>query len=223
MAPGALSDEKPMKRMTLTAACLAAAFGIAGCKIVKTTPASDQSPAADASGDDARIAGILAETYDAKLLPEIAGKALSPADLKAKIAAGLETAGGMRGAGDGAAWNFAVAGQGKVVAANLTSRARTLDVDADGDGKADLTLQLGPVVKGTSLRDFAPALYDFTNFRDQIQFAQLGRALNDRAAAAIRLPEGDPVGHAVNFTGTVPLRKATDAWLVTPILLEVAP
>lgn len=65
-----------------------------------------------------------------------------------------------------------MAGQGKVVAANLTSRARTLDVDVDGDAKADLTVQLGPVVKGSSLRDFAPALYDFTSFRDQIEFAK---------------------------------------------------
>lgn len=212
-----------MKRMTLTAACLAAAFGIAGCKIVKTAPADDKSPSADASGDDARIAKILSETYESKLLPEIAAKALSTADLKTKLAAGLDTAGGQRGAGDGAAWNFAVAGQGKVVAANLTSRARTLDVDVDGDAKADLTVQLGPVVKGSSLRDFAPALYDFTSFRDQIEFAKLGRALNDRAAGAIKLAEGDPTGKTVTFTGVIALRKATDAWLLTPTVVEVAP
>ncbi|MBL4928344.1 DUF2291 family protein [Fuscibacter oryzae] len=212
-----------MKRMTLTAACLAAAFGIAGCKIVKTAPADDKSPSADASGDDARIATILSDTYDAKLLPEIAAKALPPIDLKAKLAAGLDTAGGQRGAGDGAAWNFAVAGQGKVVAANLTSRARTLDVDVDGDAKSDLTVQLGPVVKGSALRDFAPALYDFTSFRDQIEFAKLGRALNDRAAGAIKLAEGDPTGKMVTFMGVIALRKATDAWLLTPTVVEVAP
>lgn len=212
-----------MRSLTLTAAFLAATFAVSGCKIVKTTTADGSAPAADASGDDARIAGIVTDTYDAKLLPLIAEKALPVADLKAKLAAGLDSAGGQRGAGDGAAWNFAVAGEGKVVAANLTSRARTLDVDADDDGTADLTLQLGPVVKGTSLRDFAPALYDFTSFRDQIQFAQLGRALNDRAAAAIKLPEGDPVGHGVKFTGTFALRKAGDAWLVTPTMVEVAP
>lgn len=205
-----------MRSLTLTAACLAATLAVSGCKIVKTT-------ATEASGDEDRIAGLVIETYDAKLLPLIAEKALPVAEMKTRVAAGLDNAGGQRGAGDGAAWNFAVTGQGKVVAANLTSRARTLDVDADGDGKADLTLQLGPVIKGTSLRDFAPALYDFTSFRDQIQFAQLGRALNDRAAAAIKLPEGDPVGHGVTFTGTVPLRKATDAWLVTPTMIEVAP
>lgn len=212
-----------MKRMTLTAACLAAAFGIAGCKIVKTAPADGTSPSADASGDDARIATILTETYDAKLLPEIAAKAVSPVDLRGKLAAGIDAAGGQRGAGDGAAWNFAVTGQGKVVAANLTSRARTLDVDVDGDAKADLTVQLGPVVKGSSLRDFAPALYDFTSFRDQIEFAKLGRALNDRAAAAIKLAEGDPTGHEVKFTGTIALRKATDVWLLTPTVIEIAP
>lgn len=212
-----------MRSLPLTAAVLAAAFAISGCKIVKTTAADGSTPASDASGDEARIAGIVADTYDARLLPLITEKALAVADLRAKIASGLDGAGGQRGAGEGAAWNFAVAGQGKVVAANLTSRARTLDVDTDGDSKADLTLQLGPVVKGTSLRDFAPTLYDFTSFRDQIQFAQLGRALNDRAATAIKLPEGDPVGHEVKFAGTFALRKAADAWLVTPTVVEVTP
>jgi len=212
-----------MKRVILTAACLVAALGISGCKIVKTKPAGDGAPAADASGDDARIAGILAETWDAKLLPMIAEKALPAADLKAKVAAGIDAAGGSRGAGEGAPWNFAVKGQGKAVAANLTSRARTMDVDVDGDGAADVTLQLGPVVKGSALRDFAPALYDFTKFRDQIEFAKLGRALNDKAAASVTLPGGDPTGHQVTFLGVVSLKKATDPWLVTPVAVEVAP
>ncbi len=35
-----------------------------------------------------------------------------------------------------------------MVEANLTSHARKAMVDTDGDGKADLTLQLGPVIKG---------------------------------------------------------------------------
>ncbi|MFT4148816.1 MAG: DUF2291 family protein [Paracoccaceae bacterium] len=215
-----------MTRITLTAAftvACVAALGLTGCKIVKTRPADEQAPATDASGDDARIASILAESFDARLLPLIAEKGRPVADVRAAIAAGIDGAGGSRGPGGGAPWNFAVKGQGKVTAANLTSRARTLDVDTDGDGKGDLTLQLGPVVKGTSLRDFAPQVYDFTAFRDQIEFAKLGRALNDRAAGALTVPEGDPTGKDVTFTGVVPLKKADDPWLVMPVTLTVAP
>lgn len=48
----------------------------------------------------------------------------------------------------GAAWNFAVRGEGRVIAANLTSRAHRAQLDPRANGTADLTLQLDPVIKG---------------------------------------------------------------------------
>ena len=214
-----------MKQLALTAACLAAALSLSACKIVKTDSDGDKAIAADASGDDARIANLLAETWTQQLVPAITERALTVADLRAAVAGGLDGAGkahGKAGSGVGAAWNFAVKGEGKVIAANLTSRARVIEVDSDGDGSADLTLQLGPVVKGSALRDFSP-FYDFTNFRDQIEFAKLGRALNDAATTALTVPEGDPTGKTVTFTGVVALKSPTEAWLVTPIAIEAAP
>ena len=214
-----------MKSVSI-ALCLLAALALPGCKIVKTVAGSETAAAeAGEAGDDARIKALLDKTYDAELLPLIAGTALHLADLRVAIAAGLDTAGaahGNKGSGEGAAWNFAVKGEGKVVEANLTSRARKAMLDTDGDGKADLTLQLGPVIKGSSLRDVAP-FYKFGDFRDQIEFAKLARALNDRASAALRVPEGDMVGKTVSFSGTVDLKSGSDAWLVTAVTFAVAP
>ncbi|MCX7286596.1 MAG: DUF2291 domain-containing protein, partial [Rhodobacterales bacterium] len=196
---------------------LMAALALPGCKIVKTVPGAETAAAeAGEAGDDARIAALLDKTYDAELLPLIA-KGLPVADLRTALAGGLDVAGkahGHEGSGEGAAWNFAVKGEGKVVEANLTSRARKAMVDTDGDGAADLTLQLGPVIKGTSLRDVAP-FYKFGDFRDQIEFAKLARALNDRASGALAVPKGDLVGKTVSFSGTFDLKAATDPWLVT--------
>lgn len=210
----------------LVALALVAALALPGCKIVKTV-AEGEGPAAAAgeAGDDARIAALLDKTYEAELLPLIETKALSAADLRAALAGGLEAAGtahGNKGSGEGAAWNFAVKGEGKVVEANLTSRARKAMLDTDGDGTADLTLQLGPVIKGSSLRDVAP-FYRFGDFRDQIEFAKLARALNDRASAGLQVPEGELVGKTVSFSGTVDLKTVTDPWLVTVVTLSVAP
>ena len=205
---------------------LMAALALPGCKIIKNPPEGEAStviPEGEA-GDDARIAALLDKTYEAELLPLIA-KALPVADLRTALAGGLDAAGaahGNRGSGEGAAWNFAVKGEGRVVEANLTSRARKAMVDVDGDGAADLTLQLGPVIKGSSLRDVAP-FYRFGDFRDQIEFAKLARALNDRASAALVVPEGDIVGKTVSFSGTVDLKAATEPWLVTAVTLSVAP
>lgn len=204
---------------------LVAALALPGCKIVKTVAEGEGAAAvAGEAGDDARIAALLDKTYDAELLPLIAN-ALPVADLRVALSGGLETAGaahGNKGSGEGAAWNFAVKGEGKVVEANLTSRARKAMVDTDGDGAADLTLQLGPVIKGSSLRDVAP-FYRFGDFRDQIEFAKLARALNDRASAALVVPEGELVGKSVSFAGTVDLKAVGDAWLVTVVTFAVAP
>lgn len=204
---------------------LVAALAVPACRIVKTVAEGEGAVAeAGEAGDDARIAALLDRTYEAELLPLIA-KGLPVADLRAALARGLEAAGaahGKKGSGEGAAWNFAVKGEGKVVEANLTSRARKAMVDTDGDGAADVTLQLGPVIKGSSLRDVAP-FYRFGDFRDQIEFAKLARALNDRASAALVVPEGDLVGKTVSFLGTVDLKAAGDPWLVTVVTFSVAP
>jgi len=215
-----------MHRPLSVTLCLLVALALPGCKIVKTdTEGENAAAAAGEAGDDARIAALLDKTYDAELLPLIATNAMPVADLRTAIAGGLEAAGaahGNKGSGEGAAWNFAVKGEGKVVEANLTSRARKAMLDTDGDGKTDLTLQLGPVIKGSSLRDVAP-FYRFGDFRDQIEFAKLARALNDQASAALVVPEGELAGKTISFSGTVDLKAAGDAWLVTVVTLAVAP
>lgn len=207
-----------MSRLPTIALACVAAIGLTACKVIKNPePGAATEIASGEAGDDARIAALLDATLDSQLLPLIQAKATDSAALRTAILAGLDAAGttyGNRGAGEGAAWNFAVKGQGQVIEANLKSRARTAGLDIDGDGKADLTLQLGPVVKGTSLRDVAP-IYDFNDFRDQIEFAKLGRAINDRVAVVLTLPEGDLVGQMIGFTGAVTLKAATDPWLVT--------
>lgn len=209
-----------MRRAILVLAAGLAAFAVSGCRIVKA-PAAGSA----ADPDAAKIAAVVDETYAAKLVPLIGEKAAAADILVPAIAADLGSAGrqyGRRGAGEEASWTFAVTGQGVVVAENRESRAARLDVDVTGDGVADLALQLGPVVKGTALRDVAP-FYDFTDFRDQIQFAQLARALNDRATAGLALPAGALAGKTVAFAGAFSLHAAKDPILVAPVTLSVLP
>lgn len=101
----------------------------------------------------------------------------------------------------------------------MDTRARSASVDTDGDGQSDVTVQLGPVIRGTALRDVAP-FYKFDDFRDQIEFAKFARALNDRIKGMLTVPDDDPVGKVLRFVGVVPLKKASDALVVTPIEVE---
>ena len=101
-------------------------------------------------------------------------------------------------------------------------RAAKLELDTDADGAADLVVQLGPVIKGTALRDAADFIV-FTDFRDQIEFAKLARSLNDEAHKALALPEGDLTGKTMTFEGALTLRSASDAMALVPTLLKEVP
>ena len=204
---------------TLTA-CLAALTLVGGCKVVRTAPEVDAT--ADAGTDP--IAAFVAETYDAQLLPLVEAEAVEAGVLLAALDGGLEAAGTAHGiqATGGGAWTFLVKGEGVVVEADRESRAATLGVDVTGDGASDLRVQLGPVVRGTALRDAAP-FYEFTDFRDQMEFAALARALNERATAALTLPEGDLVGTRASFAGATALRAADEALLLAPTRLALEP
>lgn len=214
-----------MTRKIILALCAIAAFTLSGCKLVKNLPEDEKAISAGASGDGARTEQRIADTFETELLPYVRDKALDFAAFKSALVTGLDRAGnthGNRGSGQGAAWNFAIADKGVIVAAKLDTRARVADLDVDGDGTADLTIQLGPVIRGNALRDIAP-FYNFDDFRDQIEFAKLGRALNDRISGEVVLPEGDLIGRTMTFTGVVPLKKADEAIFVTPVSVEVMP
>ncbi|MCO6409448.1 DUF2291 family protein [Hoeflea alexandrii] len=214
-----------LPRGTILTLCAVAVFSLSGCKLVKNVPEDEKAVSAGASGDEVRTEQRIADTFETRLLPYVRDRALSYQAFRAALAQGLDEAGqshGNRGSGQGAAWNFAITDSGRIVSAKLDTRARVAELDIDGDGSADVTVQLGPVIRGNALRDIAP-FYNFDDFRDQIEFAKLGRALNDQVSAMVQLPEGDLVGRRMAFTGVTPLKKADEAVLVTPISVDVLP
>lgn len=211
-------------------ALLVGVTGVAGCKIVKTAePGSQAADTASATpaNDAERMGQLAGQMFTDRVVPYVAEQAMDLADLRASLAGGLDAAGdahGHRPGSEGSPWNFLVKGQGKVIAADTASRAATLDLDTDADGAADLTVQLGPVVKGTALRDSADFIV-FSDFRDQIEFAKLARALNDEAHRAIiaTQPTGGPVGKTMAFEGALTIRGANDALVLVPTQLNEVP
>ncbi|MCC8934111.1 MULTISPECIES: DUF2291 family protein [Rhizobiaceae] len=204
-----------MKPILFTAGLLVA-LSLSGCKLVKTE-------SADQAAVDP-IEALVSETFEAKLVSTLSETAVDLSVLLDAVTAGLDDAGGkygLRVGGAGGGWNFAVKGKGRVVAEDRASKAAVAEVDLDGDGTADAILQLGPVVKGSALRDATP-LYDFSAFRDQIEYARLGRALNDRAVSTISA-DSALNGKTVEFLGATVLRSAGEKPLVTPVSVEVVP
>jgi predicted lipoprotein len=215
-----------MKTRIFLAAALLVALPLHGCKFIKTSELQKKAAQAGQSGDAERVSTLISESFEAKLNPLMTERAVDLLELEKAIKLSLDDTGnkyGVRAGGTGGAWNFAIKGTATVIEEDRASKAGTAKLDIDGDGKTDAVLQLGPVVKGTALRDFAPSIYDFSQFRDQIEFAKLGRGLNEYALANLGLSSGSLTGKTITFVGAAAIRSAGETPLIVPTSLGVAP
>ncbi|WP_152046255.1 DUF2291 family protein [Aureimonas psammosilenae] len=208
---------------TLFASCLLTIFctGLSGCKIIETAELKARAEAAAKPSAGANATAL----WDTKVVPYVTEKAAPFPEVTAAAKADLKLAGekyGYREVGEGAPWNFVSRLSGTVTAANTGSRAATAEVDVDGDGKPDATIQLGPVIKGTSIRDALPFV-SFTQVRNQIEFADVAKSFNTAAYEKVLkdLPRDRLVGSKVEATGVFTLRSSTERVLFTPVSMRV--
>jgi predicted lipoprotein len=212
------------------AACACAiVLAASACTIVyddekgkKAATGSADSP--HAQGFDA-VASV-ESVWTAKVLPYFARDAVELGPVLAALEEDAEAAGakfGRRPDTEGSPWSFAVKGQGVVVSVNTASRAGSMVVTIDAlSGPREVTLQIGPVVRGTAIRDNLPFV-SFGDVTNQIQFAQLSRAFNDRAVGAIHATAAAlKAGTPVEFTGAMNVSASDETVLITPVTLKPA-
>jgi len=206
-------------------AIVAASVALQGCKLVKNDPAEaakSNDAYADAGFDPN---AMVAAMWQPKVIPSIEKRATDLGTLHTAIAADADAAGkkyGFRGKDDGAPWNFPVKLQGTVVEADVDSSQGTVGVDTDGDGKADVTVDIGPTMLGTALRDSLDFV-SFQNFKNQIDYARFGTALNAYTATHVlnALPRKDLKGKTISVTGTFVNDGSSDVPEVIPVEISV--
>jgi predicted lipoprotein len=207
-------------RSWTVALLVAAAAPLAGCKIVPI--------AEHIAGEEKPDMGGRAEAIWKDQAPAFFAEAARPLpEVLAAIATDLATAGplyGRRQNAEGAPWTFVVTGGGTIKEKNTASRAGTLTVTLDGTSPPrDVALQIGPVLRGNTVRDSLPFIA-FEDFENQLDYADMGKALNALVLAAIEGPAARAsAGGRVTFTGVIGLTSNSDRILVTPIILEVGP
>ena len=209
-----------MKSALLVTVLVAA---LPGCKFVKT-PTAEESAAAAAKtafnpGD--KVEAI----WQSQAVPFIEKRAGEFKDVLAAAAANPDDAGTRFGHKDpqgNAPWTYAVKFEGKIVAADTQSRAGTLDVDIDGDGKADAKVQIGPALRGSALRDSLDFV-NFNEFKNQIEWAQFGKAFNEKVNGSVlqALPHDGLAGKTVKVTGAFTMPASGQLPLVTPATLTL--
>jgi predicted lipoprotein len=97
-----------------------------------------------------------------------------------------------------------VKGEGQVISVDTRSKVGLALVDvAPFDGKQDVTIQVGPVMRGTSLRDVT-GLVRFSEFVNQLQFADVANELNDRVLKTVlaEISLSTLAGKSIAFAGT---------------------
>lgn len=206
------------RRVALQLLAAASLMSVASCKIVAI---SDQLKIDGQGFDATRYAD---QIWASKVLPHFAASAEPMGEVLAAIAADLGSAGekyGYRAATEGSPWTFIVAGSGTITKKNTQSRAGTMTVSVDGMGSG-ATIQIGPVVKGNAIRDSLPFV-SFKDFTNQLQFADVGKALTALALAAIGADAAALTeGQKVSFTGAMSLNRGSDKILITPVSLKAA-
>ena len=170
---------------------------------------------------------MVASDWAAKVVPYFEKKAGPFAEVRDLAAKSPDEAGARFGyrpkVGD-SPWTLMVKLEGVIVEANTASRAATIGVETSGKGKADATVQIGPALRGTSIRD-ALDFVSFNDFTNQIDFARYGKAFNLYVNHEIleKLPRDSLVGRKVAVVGAYPLSSYADPPLITPVEIILGP
>ncbi len=117
--------------------------------------------------------------------------------------------------------SFLASGRGRVTRLDTTSRVGVVHVDLEpADGAADLHIQVGPVIRGTALRDALPFI-TFNTFDNQVAYAAVSRELHRIVADSVL--RGFDLSHledaTVSFRGAFTL-GSNGPILLTPVTLE---
>ena len=225
MTAGMHTLRKKFVPALITSLC-AILLPLSGCKIVPNDQrAVAGGSSANQTAEGFNAAGYVDSVWSSQLVPHFDGKASDLAKVIAAIKTDLDEAGkqyGHRADAEGSPWSFAVKSTGTVVSVNTESRAGTLVVEIPSDaGPQQVTLQIGPVVKGSAIRDSLP-FFSFEKVTNQIEYAQVGRAFNERALKEIENPLAalKTPGAALEFKGSISLTSVPETFLITPVLLK---
>lgn len=188
----------------VSAIMLAGALALGGCKFIKTED-ERKAAAAGAFNPDKLVADI----WDSKVLPYLAERAGTFQEVSALATSNLDQAAAKYGHKEkqgNAPWTFAAKVDGVIVAEETKSRAAYVEVDVDGDTKADLRVAIGPAIRGTALRD-SLGFVNFNEFKNQIEWAQFGKSFNTHVNKTLleKLPREGLTGKKLSATGAYPL------------------
>ncbi len=213
---------KPL--ITLFSLCCAL-WLTAGCTIATIRPLDPVTGKAIIGNEDQQFnaARLVAGFWDTQLMPALQESANDINTVIDALKANKDAASEEYGRRDGQQpYSFMVKGTGTVLEVNTESRAGLALMDTNGDGATDLKLAIGPVIRGTALRDSMPFI-QFNQFTNQMEYASVSNEIHLLLTEKVLTPIGELTslqGKNVTFYGAFTLGNL-DEFIVTPAILTV--
>ena len=161
--------------------------------------------------------------WTSKVLPSIEEKAQDIAKILPEIRTDPETAGQKYGRREATnPYNYMVKGTGQVTEIHNQSQAGTAMVEIPGLNEK-VALQIGPVVRGTALRD-ATGIVSFNQFSNQLDYADVSKEMNLRAlkTAFVSIDPASLAGKTVTFFGALTFDPHSKSpLLITPVKITL--
>ncbi|MCR5762994.1 MAG: DUF2291 domain-containing protein [Treponema sp.] len=123
---------------------------------------------------------------------------------------------------EGSNYNFSGEGKVKVISVNTESRNGILNVDVEPyDGNPDFILQIGPVFKGTAMRDYLNFI-SINDFLNQVSYAKLGTELNMKVRDTIvnGIDFSSKEGNEFYVSVVFPLNKDSEGIKAVPVKIK---
>ncbi len=191
-----------------------------GCKVATIVPIESKSTSNTTAAFEA--AKYVDELWDQDV-PDALARAVDLGEFVPAFARDAEAAGAKWGRREGSGpYHVIVRGTGQVTAVDVSSRTGTASLEiAVPGGMKTVRLQIGPVLRGTSIRDALPTV-SFDQFVNQIQFADVANELNARVERELlaTLDREALDGRQLRVTGMVTLSD-DEVLTIAPVQLEV--
>jgi predicted lipoprotein len=179
-------------------------------------------PGSTSEAPQSKGAQFAEKVWDSKVLPVIQEKAQDIVTIVSEIRADPAAAGEKYGRRESTnPYSYMVKGSGKVTEVHTESQAGTLVLEVPGLNEK-IALQIGPVVRGTALRD-ATGAAPFDQFTNQLDYADVSKEMNKRAvkAAFANVAPSSLADKAITFFGAFTFDpRSKGPILVTPVKVD---